>query len=187
MMCRLVCLITAAAIAFPLLAQTNIPQCASPRELRQRVSQELLRDDRLRSIVGARPLVLRVTCEEREKDAPRTVAIAYVVGYETGAAAEVTLDATDFRTIDVRKLSGAPQSSEEEREEARAIVREKRNVAANLAIEGGFVVDPPPGAPPGRYLVFLISAPKRGASIEEVVVDLTRRTVTPRRRIEAAP
>lgn len=166
------------------LAAQQREGCGSLRELQRRAAEKLLQDERLRSVVGERPRVLRVTCEEVEKDSTRSVAVAYVVGYETGVAAVVTFDSADLRALDVRRMPGRPQSSVEEREEARALIRESVRVPEGHAIEGGFVVDPPRGGPPGRYLHFLIAPRARHVPKQEVIVDLTRRKVTPGRTIE---
>ena len=160
--------------------------CASPRDLHRVASERLLSDERLRAAVGARPRVVRVACEQRDKESQRSVALAYVVGYETGAAAEVTFSPADFRALDVRRMPGRPQSSEDERQEGRDIIMQRIRVAEGTALEGGFVVDPPPGSPPGRYLLFLLSRRARHVDIQEYVVDLTRGTYTGRRKIEAA-
>jgi hypothetical protein len=175
--------LTVFLLTLPLLAQPR-EGCGPPRELLRRATDDLLRDDRLRSVVGSRARIMRVACEEAEKDTARAVAVAYVVGYETGVAAAVTFSPADFRAIDVRKLPGRPQSSEEERDEARALIRETTRVPEGHVIEGGFVVDPPPGRPPGRYLQFFIAPRARYVRKQEVIADLTRRTVIPGRTIE---
>lgn len=134
-------------------------------------SGKILAHPALRELPRAR--VIRTVCDVREdKESQRTISIAWIVSYETGVAAEVRF--TGGEVLDVRRLAGQPQSSEEERAEAEAIIRKGVRPDVRFVVDGGFVVPPPEGAPPGRYVEMHALTPDRKRLVIEFIVDLTR-------------
>ncbi|HKR63804.1 MAG TPA: hypothetical protein VJZ00_08735 [Thermoanaerobaculia bacterium] len=171
-------------IAFTLLvpwsAFAQEAQCPSPAELQRRMSSDALRAV-MRQFAGEnRTRVVRVTCEVRDKDAQQAVAVAHVANYGNGTGLELTFAGGDLERASVQPMRGRPQSSAEEREEARAIIRERMNVP-DEQLEGGFVVDPPEGSAPGRYLEFHVTTRDRKIVQTEVIVNLSRGDIAARR------
>lgn len=153
------------------------PPCPSPADAARLVEHPALR-------AYPRARVIRTICEDRGKEPPRTLAIAWIVSYETGEAAEVQFAPGSLNDIDVRKMRGRPQSSEDEREEAKALVRELLRVDRDLVVEGGFAVAAPDGAPPGRYLELHVVSADRKRMLAEVIVDLSRRRIAAERNFK---
>ena len=172
-------------VALILLSYTAVGQdalCPFPEELRRRAADEVLSSPAVREFVrDNRARVLRIGCEIRTKEREEAIAIAYVVNYGDGSAMELAFRPGDVERAEARRLPGRVQSSEEEREKARAIIREGTGLSAGAVLEGGFVVDPPPGASPGRYLEFHIATPDRARIESEVIVDMGRRRIAARR------
>jgi hypothetical protein len=168
-------------LSLPLLAQET--QCPSPPELQRLLTQEVvLRIPALRAAIGEnRARVVRVTCEVRNKESQRAEVVAHVVNYGDGSALEMTFAGGSLERAEIVHLRGRAQSSPEEREEARNIIRERVKVDEHGVIEGGFVVDPPPGSPPGRYLEFHVTDPHRRVIQREVIVNLSRRDIAAQR------
>ena len=137
---------------------------------------------------GQRIRPVSVVPQQVEKDGePAIVAIVTFVNYGTGEALRVTLDPVTGLVQASEPLKGRPQSSTEEREEARQLLQKAPEVAdllkAQNRVEGGFVVDPPTGQPAiGRYLEFHIVTADGQKFIAEVVVDLARSRVAGIRR-----
>jgi hypothetical protein len=135
------------------------------------------RDDRLR--------ILRIVPEETNpKDRFREINTVYVVDYDSLIAYRAVMDPDSGRILNVEKLRGIPQSSEEERADGRRLLLndDKFGEAARAAarIEAGFVVDPPPDSPPGRYLEFHILSSDGSEIAYEVFVDIANsRIVSP--------
>ena len=116
-------------------------------------------------------------------------ATALVVSYATGEAIRVRIAPDTGAIVAVDPLPGRPQSSAEEREEARELIRKDseigRLLTGGVQIQGGFVVDPPEGqASAGRYLEFHVVSSDGRSFVAEVVVDLSRNQVAARRQQE---
>ena len=135
------------------------------------------RTDRLR--------ILRIVPEETTpKDRFREINTIYAVDYDSLIAYRIDMDADSGRILKVEKLRGTPQSSEEERADGRNLLLtddELGDVARAAArIEAGFVVDPPPDSPPGRYLEFHILSSDGSEIAYEVFVDIANsRIISP--------
>jgi hypothetical protein len=92
-------------------------------------------------------------------------------------ALRLLVSVPDAEVQRVEKLPGRPQSSADERAEARRIL-ERSGTLGEAVLEGGFVVDPPPGAPAtGRYLEFHALDPDRTRILRELTVDLVAQKV----------
>jgi len=137
------------------------------------------RDNRLR--------ILRIVPEETApKDRFASINTVYVVDYDSLIAYRADMDPDSGRILNVEKLRGIPQSSAEERAEGRRLLLNDAEIgpAARAAarIEAGFVVDPPPNSPPGRYLEFHILSSDAREIAYEVFVDIANsRIVLPAR------
>jgi hypothetical protein len=160
-------------------------------EEQRTLSAKVLADERVVAFAkGQRVRVLRVVLEQVVKaDGTPAVATAVVVNYGTGEAVRARITPETGRVTAIDPLKGHPQSSAEEREEAREIIRKDAEIAPLMAagtrLEGGFVVDPPQGQPAqGRYLEFHVVSSDGQSFIAEVVVDLSRNQVAARRREE---
>jgi hypothetical protein len=129
--------------------------------------------------------ILRIVPEETTpKDRFREINTVFAVDYDSLIAYRVDMDADSGRILNVEKLRGTPQSSEEERSDGRKLLLndDKFGEAARAAarIEAGFVVDPPPDSSPGRYLEFHILSPDGSEIAYEVFVDIANsRIVSP--------
>jgi hypothetical protein len=131
-----------------------------------------VRNNRLRqlSIVPATP--------EKAGEANPRVATSVIFDYTIGRAYRVTLNLATGSVATFETLAGRPQASLEEIGEAKAItMRDARHTVMfdqGARLEGGFVVDPPPGGDPRhRYLQFHITTHDYAHFIRVVTVDLT--------------
>ena len=168
--------------AMPLGAQTaGCPQTSAEQ---RRVVEEAMKSSAAREVVReGRTRVLHVYCAERDKDSGRTALIAVVYNYSANLATRVSFDAASRQVLGGERMSGQPQSSAEERDEAFRLVRDKLNLGDKAVLEGGFIVDPPEGSPrEGRYLQVQVLSPDRWKLIEFVTVDLGRSTIAARRQ-----
>lgn len=180
----------ATLLATAALTAAQAPKTAQPLSAEQRrtLLQNALKDERVVAFAkGQRVRALSVSTEEVEKDGePAVVAVAVVVNYGTGQAVRVRMAPDTGRVESVEPLPGRPQSSAEERQEAEGILKGASEVApllsGNAVLRGGFVVDPPAGAPTGRYLEYHIVTPDGRSFVAEVVVDLATKRVAQVRR-----
>jgi|GEM_PF-6035107 len=159
-------------------------ECPQTAAAQRRVAEEAIGLPAARQAVReGRTRVLHVYCAERDKDSRRTTLVAVVYNYSANVAFRLALDPASREMLASERLAGRPQSSAEEREEAFRLVRDKLDLGANVPLEGGFVTDPPEGAPPaGRYLTVQVLGPDRWKLIEVISVDLARGVIAGRRR-----
>ncbi len=173
---------------FVLLAAARLgaqtADCPQTSVEQRRLADEAVRSDAARNVVReGRVRVLHVYCAEPDKETRRNVLVAVVYNYTANFATRVTLDPASRRVTGGERIAGQPQSSEEERQEALRLVREKLNFGADIVLEGGFIVDPPEGAPrDGRYIQLQVLSPDRWKLLEFITVDLSRGVVAARRR-----
>jgi hypothetical protein len=181
-------------LATAALTAAQAPKTVQPLSADQRrtLLQAALKDERVVAFAkGQRVRALSVSTEEVEKDGePSVVAVAVVVNYGTGQAVRVRMAPDTGRVESVEPLPGRPQSSAEERQEAEAILKVSAEItpllSGNAVLRGGFVVDPPAGAPAtGRYLEYHIVTADGRSFVAEVVVDLAAKRVAQVRRAEA--
>lgn len=161
-------------------------------EEKAQIAERLLSTPEMRTLgaetAGERLRVLNVVPVEMDKaEHPaqdRRLAEVTLVQYRGGEAFRVRVDAATGEEITTERLRGRPQSSVEEREEARALVRRSLQIPERFDLVGGFVVEPPSGAPAkGRYLEFHVVGEDRLRIEREVVADLaTGKVVSDRRR-----
>jgi len=155
----------------------------TPQERAQIVTQVLalpkvsvgMKDHRLTS--------LRVARESGDKEAPpQRLASVVLFDYTTGKATRFVIATETGALVREQPLRGRPQASEEELEEARKIieanVEHKRLLQAGGVLEGGLIVDGPPGAPAlHRFLQIQVLTADRHRIQRLVVVDLTTGTI----------
>jgi hypothetical protein len=166
-------------VSAPLLAQ--VPDCPQSAVELRRVAEEAIRAPAARTVVPeGRTRVLHVYCAEVQKEPRRSAIISVVYNYSANVALRVTLDPASRQVLAGERMANQPQTSAEERVEAFRIVRE--TVAANAALEGGFVVPPPEGAGPGRFVQVQVLSPDRTKLVEFVTIELSRGVVAGRRR-----
>jgi hypothetical protein len=92
-------------------------------------------------------------------------------------ALRLLVSVPEAEVLRTERLPGRPQSSAEERAEARRILQGEQ-IRSDAVVEGGFVVDPPLGAPAaGRYLEFHVLDPARTKILRELTVDLETQKV----------
>ena len=176
---RTVRLLSLVFLAAPLLAQA--PECPQTSAEQRRIAEEAIRAPAARALIPeGRTRVLHVYCTETGKEPRRSVLVSVLYNYSANVAMRATLDPGSRRMVAAERMVGRPQTSAEERQEAFGLVRE---LASNGVLEGGFVVDPPEGAPAaGRYVLVQILSPDRWKLQETVIVDLSRGKVVARRR-----
>ena len=184
--CPVACLLATAALTAAQAPTTVQPLSA---EQRRTLLQTALKDERVVAFAkGQRVRALSVSTEEVEKDGELSfVAVAVMVNYGTGQTVRVRMAPDTGRVESVEPLPGRPQSSAEERQEAEEILKGAPEVtpllSGNAVLRGGFVVDPPAGAPAtGRYLEYHIVSPDGRSFVAEVVVDLAAKRVVQVRR-----
>lgn len=164
----------------PLLSQEACP--VSPGGQR-RLAQEILQSPAVREVIReGRSRVLHSFCGERDKDSRREVLTSIVYNYAANLAVRLVIDPASRQLLAAERMTSRPQTSAEERQEAFRLVRDKLDLGTAGVVEGGFVVDPPEGAPPaGRYVQVQVLSPDRWKLREFVVVDLSREVVVARR------
>lgn len=163
--------------------EAQAPDCPQTSTEQRRLAEEFVRTPAARkAIPEGRIRVLHVYCAERDKESRRSALITVVYNYSANVAVRVAFDAASRELVASDTLTGRPQTSAEEREEAFGLVREKAD-GANFVLEGGFVVDPPEGAPrEGRYVQVQVLSSDRWTLREFVTVDLSRGAIVARRR-----
>jgi hypothetical protein len=137
------------------------------------------RNERIR-VLAVKPSV--DTDKEGNGD-PLGRATSVVFNYTTNRATRLHVDSTSGSVVRQETLSGVPQGSREERDQAMAVVKNlpelSRLIAEeNAALEGGFVVSPPDGRPSDhRYLQIKILSQDRRRLLRFVTVDMTSNSV----------
>jgi hypothetical protein len=158
-------------------------------EQRRALAQKAAAAERVAATAkGQRLRALSVVPQQVEKDGqPAIVAVVTFVNYGTGSGLRVMLDPVTGLVQASEPIKGRPQSSAEEREEARQLLQKSPEIAellkAQARIEGGFVVDAPAGQPAaGRYLEFHVVTADGQKFLAEAIVDLARSQVAGIRR-----
>lgn len=160
-------------------------QTVNPRESltpgeRARLSEQALAH--LRKSPAVKDQRLRVLGIKRlppEKEAAqRSLAGVVVFNYSQGNATRLIMDTSNGVVLREERLRRRPQASEEEREEARQIIRSDpkhaRLLEADGVIEGGFVVDAPGGqSTRDRFIQFQILTSDRRGLQRVVIINLT--------------
>ncbi len=137
------------------------------------------RNERIR-VLAVKPSI--DTDKEGNGD-PLSRATSVVFNYTTNRAIRLHVDSNSGSVVRQETLSGVPQSSQEEREQAMTIVKNlpelSRLIAEeNGALEGGFVVSPPDGRPiDHRYVQIKILSNDRRRLLRFVTVDMTSNLV----------
>jgi hypothetical protein len=137
------------------------------------------RNERIR-VLAVKPSV--DTDKEGNGD-PLTRATSVVFNYTTNRATRLHVDSNSGSVVRQETLSGVPQSSREERDQAMSIVKNLPELARliaqeNGALEGGFVVSPPDGRPSDhRYVQIKILSSDRRRLLRFVTVDMTSNSV----------
>jgi hypothetical protein len=107
----------------------------------------------------------------------RRFAEVLLIGRGQPGAIRLLVSVPQGEVLRTERLPGRPQSSVDERAEARRLLQSE-NLASDAVLEGGFVVDPPPGAPAdGRYLEFHVLDAARSRILRELTVDLATQKV----------
>lgn len=138
-------------------------------------------------IRNQRITALRIVWEPGMKDTPeRRIASAVVFNYTVGKATRFRIDTTTGELLSEKLLTGRPQSSREEFEEARRIIQRdtehSRMLGAGGVLEGGFIVDAPEGVQRPeevlhRYIQIHLLTPDRKHIQRLVSVDLTAKKI----------
>lgn len=186
-------LIGATVVALGAQVQAPTPLRPFSQEEKRAIVDKMLGADRIQGIVKEQRLrALSVVPQQVEKNGvPTVVAAAVLVNYTTGEGLRITVDPSNGQVQAVEAMKGRPQSSAEERQEGRELVRTAGDLAplmtAKTRIEGGFVVDAPKDqSAQGRYLEFHVLTPDGSAFAAEVIVDLARNQVVTIRRQPSA-
>jgi hypothetical protein len=106
---------------------------------------------------------------------------ALVFNYTTGKATRLRFDPNNGKMVGQEDVAGTISSSEEERKEGEKIIEADAKIfKKGDMIVGGFVINPPKGAPatkvPHRYLEFHVTGPNHTHQ-SLVVVDLTAKKI----------
>ncbi|NJM45400.1 MAG: hypothetical protein HC860_03905 [Alkalinema sp. RU_4_3] len=137
------------------------------------------RNERIR-VLAVKPSV--DTDKEGNGD-PLSRATSVVFNYTTNRATRLHVDSRSGAVVRQETLSGVPQSSREERDQAMTVVKNLPELSSlitqeNAALEGGFVVSPPEGRPiDHRYLQIKILSSDRRRLLRFVTVDMTSNSV----------
>ena len=161
---------------------------AFTREEKAQLISRLLANPRLaESVKNQRTAVLSVALASNDKVATvqsrdRRIAQVVLFNYTKGTATRLLVDSTTAEILSEEPVRGRPQPSEEEIQEADAIIRQDRSLLGLLenkaVLEGGFAVDGPPGTPRNhRFIQRLLLTSDRLRLQRVVVVDLTSRTI----------
>lgn len=155
------------------------------------VIQSALKELETRAAGARTQLVpLRVVLAESDKPpdpgAPGRVGLVTVIDYASAASWMVSVAPDTLRVLEVRGLSGRPQSSPEERARAEAIAKRDSQVArlldAKAYLIGGFVVDAPDGAPRvGRYLEYHVGSADHRTIVLELIIDVASEKIVGKR------
>ena len=169
-----------------------LPQAFTPQERAQIVTQVLALPQVSRGTVAHRVKVLRVARESGDKEAPpQRLASVVLFDYTVGKATRFVIATETGALVREQSLRGRPQASEEELEEARRIIQadavHKRLLQAGGVLEGGLIVDGPPGAPSlHRFLQMQVLTADRSRIQRLVTVDLTTGTIASS-KVQPAP
>lgn len=111
-----------------------------------------------------------------------SIASVVVFNYSQGIATRLIMDSSNGDVLREERLSGRPQASEEELQEARQVIRTDPEHARILqgggVIEGGFVVDGPKRqSSHNRFIQFQILTSNRQSLRRVVIVNLTTRRI----------
>ena len=127
---------------------------------------------------GHRLAVIRVTAEDviEASEPPRRIATVTLFDHTALESRRLMMDLTTNLVLLDERLSGHPQRSDRERDEAEAILRRDpalaRLLAAGGVLDGGFIVDDPRGSAHRAIQLKLMRADRR-ALLRSIVVDLT--------------
>ena len=110
------------------------------------------------------------------------IASIVIFNYSRGSATRLTMDSSNGVVLRQERLRGRPQSSEEERREARLLIwanpQHAQMLRAGAIIEGGFVVDGPGRESwRHRFLLFQLLSSDRQSLQRVVIVNLTTRRI----------
>lgn len=110
----------------------------------------------------------------------RTILTVVLFDHTSLETRRVTIDAATDALIEDEVLSGRPQRSPEELQEATLLIRRNPELARLLdlgaALDGGFIVDDPGGSRRRMIQLKLMSADRRTA-LRTITVDLTRQQI----------
>lgn len=152
---------------------------------KQQIVQKILNNTALQLRgSGDRLRGLRVTSEGDEKGdrfsfrRSQRQAEVTLVNYNRGKAYRVLVDPNTGAIARQEELPGKPQSSLEERQEAKKIIASDPELSSLLtpgvAVEGGFAVVPPPNSDPNhRYIQMHVVSSDRRSFLRTVTLDLT--------------
>jgi hypothetical protein len=150
------------------------------RDERARLSEQALAHlKRSPAVKDQRLRVLGIKRLPPEKGAAqRPLASVLVFNYSQGKATRLVIDSLNGAVLREERLRGRPQPSEEERQEARQVIRadpeHARLLEAGGVLEGGFVVDAPKRqSMRDRFLQFQILTSDREGLKRLVIVNLT--------------
>jgi hypothetical protein len=169
--------------------QIGNPQESLTPDERTRLSEQAL--THLRRSPSARNQRLRILSVKRvppEKGAIETsIASVVVFNYSQGNATRLIMDSSNGAVLREERLRGRPQASEEERQEARQVIRadpeHARMLEAGGVLEGGFVVDAPRRqSMRDRFIQFQILTSNRLGLQRVVIVNLTNRRIAESRQ-----
>jgi hypothetical protein len=129
--------------------------------------------------------IRRVPLEKGTVDS--SIASVVVFNYSQGKATRLIMDSSNGAVIREERLRGRPQASEEERQEARQVIRadleHARMLEAGGVLEGGFVVDAPRRqSMRDRFIQFQILTSNRQGLQRLVIVNLTTRRIAESRQ-----
>jgi|SRR6185437_6523386 len=166
----------------------NVQESSTPDE-RSRLSEKAvayLRTSRAMKNQRLRVLSIKRLSPEKETD-QRSLASVVVFNYSQGKATRLIMDWSNGAVLRQELLRGRPQPSEEERQEARQIIRadpeHARMLEAGSVIEGGFIVDAPRlESTRDRFLQFQILTSDRLGLQRVVIVNLTSRRIAESRQ-----
>jgi hypothetical protein len=131
---------------------------------------------------GHRLAGIRATARSTTDASGETKTIVTVVLFDHTAleARRVVIDSGSGELLSNQLLSGRPQSSREEFEEAVEIIRRDGDFARLLAkgavLDGGFIVDDPAGSRRRMIQLKLLTTDRR-TLLRSITVDLTRRVI----------
>jgi hypothetical protein len=174
------------ALPFPqALAQTVPGEGTFSSGEKQQIIQRALDNPNLQlRRPGDRVRALRVISDVDEKEnrlrlrARKSSAQVTLVNYNSGKAYRVSVDRNTGAIARQEELSGRPQTSLEERQEAKKIISSDleygRLLASEAVLEGGFAVVPPANSNPNhRYVQIQVLSSDRRSFLSIVTVDLT--------------
>ncbi|MGH9528854.1 MAG: hypothetical protein ACRD2S_02940 [Terriglobales bacterium] len=171
-------------IAISALAQTATTSnlLLQPQE-RDRIAREVVENPDLKPLTAQGRLrvisVIPYNPPKEEAPAAGTSAVSITIfSYGEGRAYRVLYDPTTKRIMNRELLPGRPQPSMEERKEVYGLIRSEPGhtglLLAGNVLEGGFVVDGPPGSSErDRFVQVYVLSPDLHSFVRVVTVDLT--------------